>query len=256
MGGNDQWGDCVIVEAAHHVQSVARYGSDTAVMIPDPTILAAYSDLTGFDPAAGPPGANPTDQGTVMQDAQSYWRKHGLGGHRSVVFAAVDVHDLDEVCAAIDLFGAVAVGIAFPASAMDQFNAGQDWTVTVPDGGIDGGHAVHVAGYDRVARTFTVTTWGRVISMSWDFWRTYTDEAWVPIFPEWVDAAGRSPTGLDLHGLGADFAALTGQPNPWPTPTPTPVPVPVPDPPSPGPRPFLWSLWSRLWSTIRRLIGG
>lgn len=231
MDGNDQWGDCVWAEAAHRIQSTAWFGRHATVVPTEEQVLAAYTAVTGFDPAAGPPGRNPTDQGTNMQDAQSYLLKTGLGGRKSLAYAEVDIRSMDEVCAAIDLLGAVALGINFPKSAMDQFNAGQPWDVVADDGGIQGGHAVELAGYDKTARTFQVVTWGRVQAMTWAFFRQYAEEAWVAVLPEWLDQAGQSPVGLDLHGLGEAFAQLTGRPNPFPGPAPTPSPAPVPVPP-------------------------
>lgn len=234
MLGNDQWGDCVYAEQGHHLLADSTLGAHHPVRVTTSDVLTAYSTGTGFDPQAGPPGGNPTDRGTNMQRAMGQWRKTGLAGHRIVAFAEVNVHDLDEVCAAIDLFGAVAVGVNFPASAMDQFNAGQPWDVVRHDGGIKGGHAIHVGGFDRAARTFTLTTWGRVVVMTWAWWQAYVEEAWAVLMPEWVDDTGVTPTGLDLHGLGAEFAALTGQPNPYPDPSPAPTPV----PPAPVVPPF------------------
>jgi len=224
MLGNADWGDCVLAEAGHHEQSVSTFGAKTPVRLTTDEVLTAYSAITGFDPHAGPPGSNPTDRGTNMQRALGYWRKKGIGGRKILAFAEVNVHNLSEVVAAIEVFGALAVGVNLPAAAMDQFNAGESWTVLTDDGGIEGGHAVHVAGFDRDAKTFTLTTWGRVTTMTWAWWLAYVEEAWVPVLPEWLDATGHSPAGLDLQGLGADFATLTGDPNPFPTQVP-PAPV-------------------------------
>ncbi|HTY35411.1 hypothetical protein [Mycobacterium sp.] len=231
MAGNDQWGDCTCAEVAHHVQSEVWFGDQVHAAFTDGQVLGLYSAITGFDPNAGPPGSNPTDQGANMQDVQAYWHKTGLAGHTTAAYAEVDVHSMDVVCAAIDLLGAISVGINFPASAMDQFNAGQDWDTVPDDGGIEGGHAILVAGYDKAAQTFTLVTWGRVIRMTWRFWRAYVEEAWAPILgAEWVnDRTKVSPVGLDLQGLGSAYAELTGKPNPFPAPNPGPAPAPAPD---------------------------
>ena len=81
--------------------------------------------------------------------------------------------------------------------------------------------------------------------MTWACFTAVTEEAWCAITPEWFSAAGSDPQGVNLYGLGQDFAAMTGQPNPFPAPLPpapvppvpvppAPVPVPVPVPPAPG----------------------
>jgi hypothetical protein len=60
------------------------------------------------------------------------------------------------------------------------------------------------------------------------FWDQYVWEAWALITPEWLGTAHKSPTGLDLYGLGEELHALTGDPNPFPKPPPAP-PVVGPD---------------------------
>jgi hypothetical protein len=220
--GNDQWGCCVFAAAGHMIEAVTTYGRGTGTMPTTDELLAAYSAVTGFDPNAGPPGANDTDQGTVIQDALSYWRKAGIAGHRILAFAEVDVHNITQVDSALALFGHLMIGVNFPAIAMDQFNAGQPWTTVTDDGGIDGGHAVDL-GYDATG-TLKVITWARVQTLTPAWWERYVEEAWVIISPEWLTAAGANPAGIDLHALGDAFTTLTGQPFPaMPTPTPPPA---------------------------------
>jgi hypothetical protein len=57
----------------------------------------------------------------------------------------------------------------------------------------------------------------------------------VAIAPEWVSAAGKTPAGLDLYGLGSALETLThGKTrNPFPPPvTPPPGPTPAVEPPT------------------------
>lgn len=231
MDGNDDWGDCVWACYAHEVQATTAAARGTAAVLPLSTVLAAYSAVTGFNPNAGPPGSNDTDQGTNMQDGLTWWRKNGYGGHSIAVFAQVDHTNQAEVLAAADLFGAVSVGFNFPDSAMDQFNNHEPWTM-VKGATVEGGHAVHAGAYDRSAGWVEVVTWGARQRMDWGFWEKYVDEAWVKIpSVDWFNLTGKSPSGLDLCGLGAEFSALTGENNPFPAPTP------VPDPPAPQPTP-------------------
>lgn len=248
MYGNDQWGDCVWAMIAHVIEAVTCYGQGTTVEISDADVLKGYSDVTGFDPHAGPPGANPTDQGTVIQDALDYWRKTGVGGHKIVAFAQVDVKNPTELDAALAIFGHLCLGINFPNSAMDQFNNGQPWDVVPNDGGIDGGHAINDGGYNLTAglppevtligRTadgdWEVVTWGRRQRMTQAFFAMYCEEAWTIISPEWISANGTAPDGLDVAAFNTAFTALTGQPAPLPVPpSPTPVPpAPTPTPPA------------------------
>jgi hypothetical protein len=232
--GNDQYGDCVWAMIGHQIEAWTRYASGTAVEVTVDQLLAGYTAVTGFNP-----NDPSTDQGTVIADALEYWRTTGIAGHHILAYA--QVKDPAKIQAAMNAFGSLAIGISFPSSAMDQFNAGEPWTV-VAASPIDGGHAVH-AGYDDIG-TFRVVTWGKVQDGDTAWWAQYVDEVWVVVTREWLDATGHAPSGVDLAGLAADFTALTGEPAPWapapipsPTPSPDPVPTPTPVPPAPIPAP-------------------
>lgn len=225
MYANDRYGDCVWAMIGHLIEAYTTYGRGATVTVTDQDVLKGYADVTGFNPSDPS-----TDQGTVIADALAYWQKTGVGGHKILAYAKVDHTNRAEVDAALNLFGGLCLGVNFPTSAMNQFNAGQPWDVVANDGGIEGGHAVHHGIYNTASRVEKVITWGAVEGMTDAWWAKYVEEAWVVISPEWLDATGHSPEGLDLAGLGEDFAALTGKPNPFPQPTPTPVPTPVPVP--------------------------
>jgi hypothetical protein len=238
MLANDRLGDCVPAGMGHVVEQDTQYASGVEQVVTDDATIDVYSAVAGY--VRGNPS---TDQGTVVQDALDYWRKQGVfpdsSGrlHKIAAFAAVDLTDWNEIENAVNAFGQVIIGFNFPDSAMDQFNAGQPWTV-VKGSPLDGGHCVVLVGYD--ADWLYVLTWGQVQKMARAFWTKYVDEAWVVITQETINAGGANAFGgiLDLATLGADFAALTGDPNPFPDVDPTPVPVPTPSPtPSPVPTP-------------------
>lgn len=222
---NDRIGDCTCAGAGHMIQAESRYGSGTTATITDTDVLTAYEAVSGYDPKTG---AN--DDGAVMQDVLSYWRKTGFGGHKILAFAEVDVKNDAELRSAMNTFGSLYIGINFPGSAMTQFNDGQPWDV-VPGAELEGGHAIHGGAY-KVGDNWKVVTWGAVQEMTQAFWDKYVEEAWVVVTPEWLNSNGTSPTGLNLYALGEELAALTGGENPFPepSPSPTPEPVPVPEP--------------------------
>lgn len=223
MYGNDQWGDCVWAMIGHTIEAATTYGQGMTVKVSEEAVLKGYSDVTGFDPAAGPPGDNPTDQGTVIQDALNYWRKVGVGGHKILAFAQVDHTNLNEVKAALALFGHLQLGINFPDTAMDQFNEGRPWDV-VPHSHIEGGHAINLGSY------YKAVTWAQVQEMTPAFWDTYVEEAWIAITPEWV-RDNKNPEGLDTASVNQAFHDMTGQPGPFPVVQPDDPPV----PPAPAP---------------------
>ncbi len=233
MYDNDRYGCCVWATIGHQIQALSAYGLGTIITVTDDDVIKGYEDVTGFDPKKPS-----TDQGTVVQDALGYWRKTGIAGHKILAFAQVNHRNRAECEAAANVFGNLHVGINFPNSAMDQFNRGMTWDVVYNDGGIDGGHAIMIGAYNHANKLWDPVTWARRIHMTQAFWDRYVDEAWVVVAPEWLDATGHSPEGVDLYGLGQDLSDLTGQPNPFPSPGPAPTPTPVPTPsPTPVPTP-------------------
>ncbi len=202
MLGNDSVGDCVLAGAAHETM-MWNLEAGKAVSFTDHAVLSDYSAITGYNPA------DPnTDQGTDMQAAASYRRKTGVvdaGGNRHQVAAylAVKPGDVTELYQAMWLFGAVGIGIQFPGTAMDQFNAGKPWSV-VRGAAIEGGHYVPV-----VARRSHIecVTWGQLQGMTVGFFKHYCDEAICYLSAESL-INGKSPELFDYATLQADLAAL------------------------------------------------
>lgn len=238
MLGNDLWGDCTFAGDGHVVEQQTALGLGQEKVVTTGQCLDAYSAVTGFDPNAGPSGSNPTDNGATVQSAMEYLLRSGLAGMKVSAFAELAVTNHLNIRQAIYEFGCLSIGINLPVSAMDQFNAGQPWTV-VPGSPNDGGHCVIAVGYDT--SWVYVISWGAVTRMSWEFWMTYVEEAWVPISKAWV-----SKSGLSLTAFGEEYAKLTGKANPFPAPVvtppvtppapkpaPKPAPAPVPAPPAP-----------------------
>jgi hypothetical protein len=223
MYGNDEWSCCVFSAAAHMVEAVSTYGRGTGTMPTTDDVLAAYSAVTGFDPLAGPPGANSTDQGTVIQDALGYWRRTGIAGHRIAAFAEVDIHDLAQINDALYLFGHLMLGVDLPYAALTQFDRSEAWHLVSDDGGIAGGHAINL-GFDTTGGGYKAITWARVQPFSAAWWNRYVEEAWVVISPEWLSAAGANPAGVDLAALADAFHTLTGEQFPITPPVPAPPP--------------------------------
>jgi hypothetical protein len=232
MYGNDTCGDCTIATKGHAIQLASRYGAGTEITLSSVVILEDYIRQSGYDPTTGR-----NDTGLVVQNVLNDWRKVGTDGHKALAFAFIQPTDRDTIEQAIELFGWVYLGIDFPKFAMDQFNAGEPWDVSNRNTEIEGGHAIPSAYYDISDNKFKVVTWGASQEMTEAFWERYVEESWAVILPEWLNANGTSPTGLDLYGLGADLAQLTGGDNPFPEPEPEPGPSPAPPPPTPTPDP-------------------
>lgn len=224
---NDQLGDCTCAGNGHICEQQTALGLGKETEVTDNETLTMYEAVGHYVP-----GNPSTDNGATVQSALSYLRKTGVAGFKLAAFAEVDVTNHQEVKQAAFEFGALSIGINLPDSAMNQFNAGQPWTV-VEGSAIDGGHCVIVVGYD--ADWVYVVTWGAVQKMSWGFWETYVEEAWAVISRDW-----QSKSGLSLVKFGAEFAKLTGDANPFPSASPTPAPAVTPP----------LSFWQRVWQIL------
>lgn len=203
MLGNDQFGDCVEAEFAHALQIwLTRAGSK---FTPDSaSVLSAYSALTGFSPN------NPvTDRGTDMLAACNYWRTTGMNGFTIDYFLEVHPQSAADVRDAVAYYGGLDIGLQLPQAAEAQSSPQGTWTVgTGPQSvaGSWGGHCVVVSGYD--AEYLYCITWGYIQKMTWDFFHTYCDEAYVMLAHAWLENTGLSPSGLAWGQLQADLANL------------------------------------------------
>jgi hypothetical protein len=206
MLGNDQYGDCVWAGAAHETMVWNRMAGKT-VAFTDASVLGDYAKCTGFNPK------DPnSDGGTDMRVAANYRLKTGIAdgsGHRHKVGAYLFIpggsKGWDEAQEAVWLFGAVGIGIDFPDSAMDQFNAGKPWDV-VHGAKVEGGHYVPIVSFD--ATSVTVITWGKLQVMTKAFFLKYASQAVTYLDPEMLAADGHSIHGFALADLKADLARL------------------------------------------------
>ena len=203
MLGNDQYGDCVLAGGAHETM---LWNKEAGKVVPfsEQSVLSDYSAITGFNP--NDPNS---DQGTDMQAAASYRRKVGLLAadntrHQVAAYMALRKRNVADLTVAIYLFSAVGIGIEVPSSAMDQFNAGQPWTV-VKNSPIEGGHYVPAVAYDRTY--IYVVTWGKIQPMAWSFLKTYNDESVAYLSTEML-VNNKSLEGFDLKTLQSDLSKL------------------------------------------------
>jgi hypothetical protein len=196
---NDQIGCCTIAGVAHAVQ-VWSANASSEVTVPDSTVLSYYEQWDGYDPSDPS-----TDQGGIELDVLNNWKKSGFSGHSLLGYADPTVSNIVEIRQTINLFGGVYIGMNVPNFVMQDPEPGTVWDVVADDGGIDGGHAVFVAGYD--ASAFTFISWGQVFKMTVAFWNRYVDEAHALLSPDWLNTKG-TPNGFNLQQLQQDLAAI------------------------------------------------
>lgn len=205
MLANDRVGCCVFASMAHQTRGWTGVSRRKPVTITDRQVLAAYSEVTGYN-AADPS----TDQGTYWLDGLKHWRKTGIAGHKINAFVQLKQGSMKDIQTAVWLFGGVALGINMPLTALDQIDAGGVWWVSSAKGrgeaGTWGGHAVPVVCYTQT-RVWCVT-WGQLQQMTWEFVRAYADEAFAAISEtDWL-TGGKSPGGFNFAKLTQDLGQL------------------------------------------------
>lgn len=224
---NDQYGDCGPTSVANQRRQVTAYLAGAEV---DPT----QDDVFDLYRRSGNPGFDPRtdadDNGVDMQTMLEAATKGGIAGKKPVAFAKVDVSNLDEVRAAISIFGSLLLGVNLTVAQQ----SGQTWDY-VKRSPEWGGHAVLCGAYD--ASGFEVISWGDTYRLTNAFWTHQVEEAWAVVWEEAL-VSHAFVENMDLATLAADYQSLTDRPLPLPEPTPTPVPDPTPTPvPTPEPVP-------------------
>jgi hypothetical protein len=207
MMDNDQIGDCTCAAAGHLIMEWTANAKGKMARPIDKQIVAAYSAITGYNPATG---AN--DNGAVELDVLNYWRQSGIGGHKIRSYMALEPSNHMHIMDSVYIFGGCYIGLQLPRSAQAQVREHQPWSVP-PQGktgdgapGSWGGHAVPVVAYD--ARGVTVITWGAPQIMTWSFWEAYCEEAYAILSPDFLTAKNANPQGFNLQQLLTDLQGL------------------------------------------------
>lgn len=218
MLGNDVAGDCNAVAWANMRRLVTA--SLTTENYPSQAQVWQFyqTQNPGFDPNGtsdtNGPGSQ-DDQGMDIQTGLEYLHTNGgPDGVKAVAFAQVDHTDIEQVKAALAIFGGLWLGIQVLAANQEEFGESRAWT-DVKGSPIDGGHAILGGGYTSSDIKFI--TWAQETEFARSFWNgvvqgtPLVEEAWVVIWPELLGTTAFEQ-GVDLAQLGADYQALTGQP--------------------------------------------
>lgn len=201
MMGNNTIGDCTIAAAGHSIMSWTDDNNDLFIP-PTHQIIEAYSAISGYNPSTL---AN--DNGATCIDALNYWRRKGVAGHKIGAYMSFDDKWSKEIQYALYLFGVVYIGLQLPISAQNQPDR---WFVGpnlqgVNEPGSWGGHCVAIVGYSPTG--LDVITWGKRITMSWNFWYCYVDESYAIVSNDFL-SNGIAPNGFKLQTLNNDLNNL------------------------------------------------
>jgi hypothetical protein len=228
MLGNDQYGDCGPAAVFHDRMLVSKYLAGVDLAADTNAVLDLYK-------RSGNPNFPRDDNGVVVADMLSEVAKNGIssGGKtvECVAYAQVNVQDLDEVHAAIAIFGSLTAGADLHAAQETQTSQGQPWDY-VSNSPEWGGHAFLCGKYTSETTAgrpdLSAISWGMPVGITDKFWAQQVQEAWVIIWPEHLTNKSFL-IGVDQNALAADYKDLTDRDLPTdPTPTPTPTPIPGP----------------------------
>jgi hypothetical protein len=199
---NNKLGDCTCAAVGHCIQQWTAEAQKKQVIIPDPEIEKLYEIVGHYDPN------NPkSDRGAVEINVLNHWLANPFEGNKLSAFCALEPQNHQDIQDAVYIFGNCYIGLQMPLSAQTQ----KVWTV--PPGGPTGqgapgswgGHAVPIVAYN--ARGLTCITWGELLTMTWEFWTAYCDEAYGLLSPDWVEA-GKTPAGFPWQQLVTDMSDL------------------------------------------------
>ena len=140
-----------------------------------------------------------------MSAAASYRRHIGIidatgKRHKIDSYVSLEKGVVGDLMVATYMFGATGVGILFPDSAMDQFNAHKPWSIVPGEPDPIDGHYVPVIGRNAAGNLLCVT-WGRLHAMTPEFYRKYNDETLAYVSLEPLQTRLISPEGYDEASL-------------------------------------------------------
>ncbi len=213
MFGNQDWGDCAFAAAAHYIQVWVWNATKKMPPITTDQVLQGYAEVTGFDINAGPPGQNPTDNGTVLQDMLLWWLKTGFPladgtRHKILAYFELDPRNPSDLNLATAECGAVLFGINVPAYLQQLEAPGSIWGLQKANSQSVGGHAITSAGYG-VNGNREVESWGSTsYAMTDAFVTLEATECYALISSEFIKATGKTPYGLPLSVWQQQMSAL------------------------------------------------
>lgn len=194
---NADLGDCVVAGGCHETRLlVAETGKN--LQFPDSAVLKNYEAIGGYVP-----GDPSTDQGCDMSAAASYRKKTGLVDgagtrHQIAAYLALQPGNLQELKAAMYLFGCAGIGVEFPVAWEAAFDNGQMWDRLPKNTQIGGGH--YIPGVCFRNGRIGVVSWGKLVWLTVAGFEQFCDEAIAYVSTEFL-TNGKSLEGFDKAGL-------------------------------------------------------
>lgn len=195
MDGNDKYGNCVIVTAAHIIDCSRSNESLEDNRLSDEEVIKLSTEMGALD-------------GYWVLERLKWWRQRGMWGTKITAFCDVDV-DHDLLRSAINIFGHADIGLSMPMAweSTDVWDTGNGWKFQK---GSWGGHSVPLIGYETRGSTiiYYLCTWGHIGIITSQAIDAYCDEAYVSILPEWYARDQITPSNFNLQQLQFDLAQI------------------------------------------------
>jgi hypothetical protein len=200
-------GDCTIAEKGHQFAAMCVYAGYPEPLFHDKEIIAAYSAVSGYDPATGA-NDNGADPVTVLQ----YMSRTGLTDtaghvHKVAGYAAFgDPRNADLMAQVLNTFGSVSIAFDCTQNFEDDFSQGVPVTYD-PGSPVVGGHMVclqrrSVGGVGVLQEI----TWGATQRVTRRYNWHQVQDAYAVVSEDWITANGTTIQGLDLEQLLADMS--------------------------------------------------
>jgi hypothetical protein len=206
---NDHLGDCACA-APGHMEMIFSKVTGGEKDPSDEDILALY-ELQGYVP-----GNAATDNGSSMGNVLSDWRngkwmaQDGKTPVSSIyAYCQVDQTNFEHLRLALFLFDGLYIGAGLPLTAQGQ----SLWDV-VPDSPTHnapyswGGHAINVVSIDPDKSLVDIITWGKRMSMTFNFWANYVDEVYAVVTKDLKEGSTLQDNGFNVEQLESDMAEL------------------------------------------------
>jgi hypothetical protein len=210
MYGNDVLSDCVAACGGHMVENWT-YNAGKPFNPSEADIITFYEN-SGYVP-----GDPTTDNGWELLPALKNMRSKGIGGHKIVAFAKLQPGNWASFQQGVALFGNVMIGVNLPDAVVPSDPGAPDWT-TIPwiwQAGMApnpaNGHCVPGMAYAQVegGHNAHFVSWAAVMVMNKAFYQNVSDEAYVAVTEDWIEADSKSPSGFDITQLLADLTVVT-----------------------------------------------
>jgi hypothetical protein len=205
--GNDRVGDCTCAMHGHYVNYVDWLcGTGDGFLVNANDALDMYEWVASWNGVIG----SGSDDGAFLEQTHQYMARFGLKGKKLLQSVRVIWPDY-VIKLAIYGFLQISFGLVVPETALQQYRAGQPWTLTNKKSPIIGGHAITGIGYDK--DFVYVMTWGRLMPMSYDFIEFYGFEALMTCDPRQAETPmWKGATDQDLNAQWQYYTGFNEEP--------------------------------------------